>query len=138
MRMTLLKIVPMKTLRFASANTNSHLNIPWPLLHRPSDSDHTRIPRRQSWCCGGATAGVLFYYTHSLCRRHGRMVLWCTIHCVNCECSLFLLVLCGCAGICAYVLRKFGKMSAQADTNCHDILNFVSATRTHLAKIGSL
>jgi hypothetical protein len=25
------------------------------------------------------------------------MVLWCTIHCVNCECSLFLLVLCGCA-----------------------------------------
>ena len=25
------------------------------------------------------------------------MVLWCTIHCVNCECSLFLSVLCGCA-----------------------------------------
>ena len=25
------------------------------------------------------------------------MVLWCTIHCVNCVCSLFLLVLCGCA-----------------------------------------
>jgi hypothetical protein len=28
-------------------------------------------------------------------------------------------------------------MSAQADTNCHDIFNFVSATRTHLAKIGA-
>jgi hypothetical protein len=28
-------------------------------------------------------------------------------------------------------------MSARADTNCHDILNFVSATRTHLAKIGA-
>jgi hypothetical protein len=28
-------------------------------------------------------------------------------------------------------------MSAQADTNCHDIFNFVSATRTLLAKIGA-
>ena len=28
-------------------------------------------------------------------------------------------------------------MSAQADTNCHDIFNFVSATLTHLAKIGA-
>jgi len=28
-------------------------------------------------------------------------------------------------------------MSARADTNCHDIFNFVSATRTHLAKIGA-
>ena len=28
-------------------------------------------------------------------------------------------------------------MSAQADTNCHDIFNVVSATRTHLAKIGA-
>jgi hypothetical protein len=28
-------------------------------------------------------------------------------------------------------------MSAQADTNCHDIFNFMSATRTHLAKIGA-
>jgi len=28
-------------------------------------------------------------------------------------------------------------MSAQADTNCHDIFNAVSATRTHLAKIGA-
>ena len=28
-------------------------------------------------------------------------------------------------------------MSAQADTNCHDIFNIVSATRTHLAKIGA-
>jgi hypothetical protein len=27
-------------------------------------------------------------------------------------------------------------MSAEADTNCHDIFNIVSATRTHLAKIG--
>ena len=27
-------------------------------------------------------------------------------------------------------------MSAQADTNCHDIFNVVSATRTHLAKVG--
>jgi hypothetical protein len=40
-------------------------------------------------------AAVLRYCTHSLCRRHGWMVLWCTIHCVNCECSLFLSVLCG-------------------------------------------
>jgi hypothetical protein len=76
------------------------------------------------------------------------MVLWCTIHCVNCECSLFLLVLCErwvyvrmyshtIEYISTYEFRKFGKMSAQADTNCHDILNFVSATRTHLAKIGA-
>ena len=28
-------------------------------------------------------------------------------------------------------------MSAQADTNCHDIFNVVSVTRTHLAKIGA-
>ncbi len=28
-------------------------------------------------------------------------------------------------------------MSAQADTNCHDIFNVVLATRTHLAKIGA-
>jgi hypothetical protein len=28
-------------------------------------------------------------------------------------------------------------MLAQADTNCHDIFNFESATRTHLAKIGT-
>jgi hypothetical protein len=28
-------------------------------------------------------------------------------------------------------------MSAQDDTNCHDIFNIVSATRTHLAKIGA-
>jgi len=28
-------------------------------------------------------------------------------------------------------------MLAQADTNCHDIFNVVSATRTHLAKIGA-
>jgi hypothetical protein len=28
-------------------------------------------------------------------------------------------------------------MSAKADTNCHDIFNIVSATRTHLAKIGA-
>ncbi len=28
-------------------------------------------------------------------------------------------------------------MSAQADTNCHDIEKIVSATRTHLAKIGA-
>ena len=28
-------------------------------------------------------------------------------------------------------------MSAQADTNCHDIFNIVLATRTHLAKIGA-
>jgi nicotinamidase-related amidase len=28
-------------------------------------------------------------------------------------------------------------MSARADTNCHNIFNFVSATRTHLAKIGA-
>jgi hypothetical protein len=28
-------------------------------------------------------------------------------------------------------------MSAQANTNCHDIFNFVSATGTHLAKIGA-
>ena len=76
------------------------------------------------------------------------MVLWGTIHCVNCECSLFLLVLCErwvsvrmyshtIEYISTYEFRKFGKMSAQADTNCHDILNFVSATRTHLAKIGA-
>ena len=39
--------------------------------------------------------------------------------------------------ISTYEFRKFGKMSARADTNCHDILNFVSATRTHLAKIGA-
>ena len=64
---------------------------------RPSESGHTRVPRRRSWCCSGVAAAVVRYCTHSLCRRHGRMVLWCTIHCVNCECSLFLLVLCGCA-----------------------------------------
>jgi hypothetical protein len=28
-------------------------------------------------------------------------------------------------------------MLAQADTNCHDIKKIVSATRTHLAKIGA-
>jgi len=28
-------------------------------------------------------------------------------------------------------------MSAQADTNCQNIFNVVSATRTHLAKIGA-
>jgi len=28
-------------------------------------------------------------------------------------------------------------MSAQADTNCHNIFNAVSTTRTHLAKIGA-
>jgi hypothetical protein len=28
-------------------------------------------------------------------------------------------------------------MSARADTNCHAIFNFVSATGTHLAKIGA-
>ena len=28
-------------------------------------------------------------------------------------------------------------MLAPADTNCHDIFNFVPATRTHLAKIGA-
>jgi hypothetical protein len=28
-------------------------------------------------------------------------------------------------------------MSALADTNCHDIEKIVSATRTHLAKIGA-
>jgi hypothetical protein len=28
-------------------------------------------------------------------------------------------------------------MSAQADTNCHDIEKKMSATRTHLAKIGA-
>jgi hypothetical protein len=31
---------------------------------------------------------------------------------------------------------KIWEMSAQADTNCHDIFNIVSVTRTHLAKIG--
>ena len=34
-------------------------------------------------------------------------------------------------------LRKIWEMSAKADTNCHDIFNFVSATRTHWAKIGA-
>jgi hypothetical protein len=34
-------------------------------------------------------------------------------------------------------LRKIWEMSAKADTNCHDILTFVSATRTHCAKIGA-
>ena len=96
---------------------------------RPSESGHTRVPRRRSWCCSGVAAAVVRYCTHSLCRRHGRMVLWCTIHCVNCECSLFLLVLCErwvsvrmyshtIEYISTYEFRKFGKMSAQADTNC--------------------
>ncbi len=68
-----------------------------PPLPHSTESDHTRVPRRRSWCCGGVAAADLRYCTHSLCRRHGQMVLWCTIHCVNCECSLFLSVLCGCA-----------------------------------------
>jgi hypothetical protein len=34
-------------------------------------------------------------------------------------------------------IPKIWEMSARADTNCHDISNFVSATRTHLAKIGA-
>jgi hypothetical protein len=34
-------------------------------------------------------------------------------------------------------IPKIWEMSARADINCHDILNFVSATRTHLAKIGA-
>ena len=34
-------------------------------------------------------------------------------------------------------LRKIWEMSAKANTNCHNILNFVSATRTHWAKIGA-
>ena len=46
-----------------------------PPLPRPSESDHTRVPRRLSWCCGGLAMAVLRYCTHSLCRRHGRMVL---------------------------------------------------------------
>ena len=46
-----------------------------PPLPRPSESDHTRVPRRLSWCCGGVAMAVLRYCTHSLCRRHGRMVL---------------------------------------------------------------
>jgi hypothetical protein len=67
-----------------------------PPLPRPSKSDHTGVPRHRSWCCGGVAAAVLRYCTHSLCRRHGWMVLLdmvrgCVRGCVEECCSNFLL-----------------------------------------------
>ena len=50
-----------------------------PPLHCPEESDHTRIPGCQPWCCGWVGVVVLFYFAQRLRRRAWVDEMWCTI-----------------------------------------------------------